>query len=392
MATSALLKGLSDLWSYYWFRPAPLVDLAFCRIIMAAGQGVFLVWWDYLWLLHERAARPDSLYNPLIALRLLLLPIGAYRPSVAVIDAVYWVTIAASVTAAVGLCSRLSLALLALGSMFIHAYIYSLGDLHHPEALMMIALTLLALGPSGRALSIDALIAGFRATDDAAALRGAQGHSAMARWPVLAMRWVVALVYLSAAIHKLSLGGLDWMNGYTLQYYLLYHGLERGNDVAVWLSRNHELVWLMSWSTIIFEGTFFLVLVWPTLAWLYLPVGIGLHVGIAATSIADPFLIYLPVYAAFVPWHTMWRETRTSIAGGQFHSQRGRHQEADGGDEHRELERGSLYNKGTVRHRLAERFSFWLASVMILSILLLQASATYRPLCMGTVSLTSPHF
>jgi hypothetical protein len=52
--------------------------------------------------------------------------------------------------------SAATLLLFAAGNVFLQSVVYSFGEFHHPEGLMMIGLVVLALSPSGRALSLDA--------------------------------------------------------------------------------------------------------------------------------------------------------------------------------------------------------------------------------------------
>jgi len=106
---------------------------------------------------------------------------------------------------------------------------------------------------------------------------------------------------MSATISKLVNGGLDWMNGYTLQYYLIRDGLRWGIDLGVWLGQQHDAVLLLSWVTILFEGSFFLVLVFPMLAWIYIPVGVAFHIGIYLTQRAD-FFTFIALYVVFIQW------------------------------------------------------------------------------------------
>ena len=51
-----------------------------------------------------------------------------------------------------GLWTRVSLALFAVGSLFVHTYKYSYGHDHHPPEMMVLALFSLALSPAARAL------------------------------------------------------------------------------------------------------------------------------------------------------------------------------------------------------------------------------------------------
>ena len=41
-----------------------------------------------------------------------------------------------------------------------------------------------------------------------------------AAWPLRLIQILFALVYFDAGLSKLHASGLDWVNGYTLQYYL----------------------------------------------------------------------------------------------------------------------------------------------------------------------------
>jgi len=54
-------------------------------------------------------------------------------------------------------------------------------------------------------------------------------------------------------------------------------------------------------GALLFELTFFVVLIRPSLAWLYLPAGVMMHTGIYLTMKA-PFFQYIALYSVFVPW------------------------------------------------------------------------------------------
>jgi hypothetical protein len=62
----------------------------------------------------------------------------------------------------------------------------------------------------------------------------------------------------------------------------------------------------MSLMTLFFEGTFFLVLIFPRLWLFYVPVGILLHTGIYLTMRA-PFPQWIVIYVVFVPWRSIVR-------------------------------------------------------------------------------------
>lgn len=112
---------------------------------------------------------------------------------------------------------------------------------------------------------------------------------------------MLALGYLSAAGNKLYVGGLDWMNGYTLQFYMIQDGLRWGSELGVWLGQQHVLAIILSWFAIIFEGTFFLAAIFPMLSIVYVPMGFALHIGIYLAQRA-PFFHFMVLYSVFYPW------------------------------------------------------------------------------------------
>jgi predicted DCC family thiol-disulfide oxidoreductase YuxK len=288
-------------WKKYWFRRTPLVFLGLLRIVAVGVQLVLLVGRDVYNRRHlaELASLPDSLYNPLPALQLFTWPWGwDARPSAAIVFVIYWCTLAVGLTGLVGLKSRLSLLMFAAGNTFLQAFSYSFGDLHHPEALMIITLWLLVFSPAGSVLSVDQLL--HRRKRGIPGAISLKKTSRFAGWPLLLVRHLIALVYLDAALRKFYVAGLDWLNGYTLQFYLLADASKRDGQFGLWLGQQHGLVSLFSWVTIIWEATFFLLLFFPRLAWVYLPLGISLHVGMCLSKVAC-FYQFLALYVVFLP-------------------------------------------------------------------------------------------
>jgi hypothetical protein len=111
---------------------------------------------------------------------------------------------------------------------------------------------------------------------------------------------------LSSALAKLSKSGLDWMNGYTLQFNLLDAGVRGVTPLGLWLGGQHGLAAIISWVVILFEATFWLVPLIPRLAWVYVPAGIGIHLGIYLAMGPD-FFEFIALYIVFIPWTTLIR-------------------------------------------------------------------------------------
>ena len=125
--------------------------------------------------------------------------------------------------------------------------------------------------------------------------------SEFAGWPIKLIQWFFVLMYASAVWSKLSASGLDWANGFTLQYYLARDGLRWDSPLGYWLSQYHILILLAQYGVLLFQATFALAVIFPKLRWIYVPAGLCLHIGIYLTLKA-PFFQWIALYAVFIPW------------------------------------------------------------------------------------------
>ena len=316
-------------WQRYWFRPAPLVDLAVVRLIAVGFQLSHLAALSPRALFADLAALPDFMYAPLVVLRVMALPFGwHYRPAEDLMMGIYWATLVFGVLAFVGYRTTLSLLVFAVGNLFMQAYLYSFHEIHHPEAIVMLTLVVIALAPAGAVLSVDDLGRQLRqASRERRVPRDPLAReSPLARWPLLVVRWLFALIYLSAAFHKLASSGLDWMNGWTLQFYMLQDAMRWGTNVAgtgagyadepgvgAWIGQHHSIALVGSWLSILFESTFWLVLFFPRLALIYLPIGTAFHLSVYVIQRVS-FFSFICLYAVFVPWSVVLRRIGAWLA------------------------------------------------------------------------------
>ena len=285
----------------HWFAPAPLRDLAFFRITVVAAQLlVFLPSLDNI----RRLGRADErLWYPLPALKVLLWPFGwGARPDPMLLEGVLYLTVLAGILALIGLYTRPSLLAFAAGNALLIAHGYSYGEYHHPDAAMVLALAILSVSACGRAWSIDSLRS--RIASAAYSMRfvpsgEAPPASEEARWPLRLVQWLLVLVYLSAGMSKLAIGGWDWINGYTLAFYMAEDGLRWGLDLGLMLAGHPHLLSVLSVFALAFELSFALAIVFPRLTWPYVLAGIGLHVGIDVLQHAR-FFQYIVLYGAFI--------------------------------------------------------------------------------------------
>ena len=296
-------------WDNYWFYPAPLFNLAICRIIIVGFQLGYLFIKHYWNEVLTRASIPAVDFIPLLIFKLLNSFFPWDMPPTAFLMAVFIATTVSGIFSLIGFRTRLSLLFFALGNLYIQTYLYSFGRIHHSEAIMLIALFFFTLAPVGGALSVDDLSWRLKRNVRQKSFQSfsvLQSSSAFTRWPLLLIQWLFGLIYLSAAISKLSVDGgrlfsTAWMNGYTLQYYLISDGSRWGSDLGVWLGQFHVPAIISSWFAVLFEATFFLTLIFPRLIWVYIPLGAALHTGIWLAQRA-PFFQYIALYAVFIPW------------------------------------------------------------------------------------------
>ena len=286
----------------HWFAPASLRDLAVVRIVLAGS--LLLCFLPSLAYQLSLAHADPATFNALPVLKVLMLPFGGWgiRPEPMFLRALWLATIVAGILATVGLGTRRSLFALAGCYTVLMANQYSYGEVHHPEAIYAIMLWVLAIAPSGEALSgdglrrrIDRALGGMRFEP----ITAADELSDYARWPLRVGQWLLVLAYLSAGLSKLTNGGLAWFNGYTLVYYLVQDGVRWGNETVLTLARYPALCGAISiWATL-FELTFAIPVLVPRLVWPYVLTGVAMHTGIYLLQRA-PFFTFIALYIVFL--------------------------------------------------------------------------------------------
>jgi hypothetical protein len=272
-----------DRWNGWWFPPSSTLYLAICRMVAVGAQ---LLWFYPNLVEHINLLRKnDDFFHPQLITRILVAVFSrdaVFNPTTFTL--LYWGTFAVGLLALVGLFTRASLFLFAIGTWIFVAHLFSYGDRHHTEALFAIFLMLLAFAPSGERLSLDALIRRRRTG------QGGAETSELAIWPLKLTLVLLGFSYLSAGVAKMFHSGLRWLNGYTLQGHTLGDALARGHPVGVWLAQQHTLAVLLSIGTIIFELFFWTVLVVPR-RWvpLYLLAALMFMVGLYVSGGYDFF-------------------------------------------------------------------------------------------------------
>ncbi|MEM7681959.1 MAG: HTTM domain-containing protein [Planctomycetota bacterium] len=222
-----------------------------------------------------------------------------------IVYAMYFGTIAFGVMSLVGLFTRTSTLLFALGAWFQIATVYSYDDYHHPEGLLCVFLLVLPLSPCGRCLSIDAWRK--HRAGKAPHWFGDPTPNRDAGWPLRTVWVLLAIMYFDAGASKVIASGPSWVNGYTLQTILFRDGLRWDMPLGVWLAQQPR--WLhiiLSMGALGLELTFWVILLKP-LRWaapLVLLAAASMHTGIYLTQKA-PFFGVVAMYSAWIPFERL---------------------------------------------------------------------------------------
>ena len=88
------------------------------------------------------------------------------------------------------------------------------------------------------------------------------------KWEEVLILLTICSAYFGAGYCKLAVSGLTWMNGYTLQAFMLKKYMITGNPYAKYFIVNFNLSLVLSWLTILLECLFVFGLLLPFLRWI----------------------------------------------------------------------------------------------------------------------------
>jgi uncharacterized membrane protein YphA (DoxX/SURF4 family) len=302
-----------ERWNRWWFPQSDGLDLAVCRIL-AVGSLLFVFLPFFMTSPAEHIAlidRPGGFVHPQWMIRLAAALVPADSPAWPhLVHGAFAIAIGAGATTLIGLRTRTSAALLALAIWFLVSHDGSYGEIHHPDIVLSLFLLFLALSPSGRRLSIDALLRGR-----------AKGTTDRAVWPLKLTRVLLAWTYFSNAAAKLLYSGLDWMNGYTLQQSMLYSSLQWERPLGFRLAQHHDLCVALSVATLAFELLFPLALFVPRSRPALLLTGAVFHLALYFTMNIG-FFQNVILYAVFADFGDLGIRLRGLLRGEPRHDVR----------------------------------------------------------------------
>lgn len=287
-------------WDRYWFPTTTPVRLAVIRIITVA---LLITWFQVPLSYTLELGVGEAVFDNPQTITLLCNAIlgGDLLHSAGFLTTVHWTTQALGVLALIGLFTRPAMFGFAAGCWFLVAHSYSYGEKHHPEAIYCMFIMLMAFSPCNRCLSLDNILFGGRGTKPG---WGVHAKLTTAMWPIKTVQVLLCIAYLYAGMAKMYISGFDWLNGYTLQYYILRDSVRLNAPIGQWMAHQHALCQLLSISTVAFELGFWLVLFFRRLVPVFLIVGVMFHIGIELTMAAT-FAQFLVLYLTWVPWERL---------------------------------------------------------------------------------------
>jgi Vitamin K-dependent gamma-carboxylase len=274
-------------WQAFWFPPVPVRRLAAFRVVMTA-YAFFDVWLVSGFI--SRYSRVDEyFYTALVVLR----PLPRLTPSLT--SAVYAVLVVSLALALVGCFTRPSLWVAAPLYLWWWATYYSFGAVHHGRIAVVVALFVLAVGPSGRAYSVDSWRARTRVARQGAPPSTADQRDELAGWALRVMMVLVVGAYVLAAYSKLRVTGPAWVSGGALEAVMI----KNGTPAAMLLVRHIWLVYTMAALTLLLESTAWLLFFRGRIRDAYVVAAVLFHIGtliVLNISFLGLVLAYLAFY------------------------------------------------------------------------------------------------
>ncbi len=287
----------------WWFAPAPAERLAAVRIFV----GAFAVMWVGGRLAESYAVAQlgASHWKPIGVTKILAEPLP---PGVTLAIAI--VTTVLLVAFTLGAAYRFTAPAAAIGILWTLTYRNSYGMVFHTENLLVLHVIALACAPAADAWAIDR-----RATTQPVAGYG---------WVLKLMAAITAVTYVLAAIAKLRLAGVAWLDGEQLRNQIAIDNLRKallGDWIAPLATPflDHPSGFtIFSVTTIVLELSAPIVFVHPRVARLWCLAAWGFHFGVILLMniwFLYPLLglAYLPLLRAERPFAWLigwWRRRR----------------------------------------------------------------------------------
>lgn len=286
------------------FAPGDARRVAVLRIVLCSTLAIRLTRSIYEALSHQ----PAALYRPLSFMKFL-----HQMPSENVVHMLQSIGIAAAVSAAVGFRTRISLVMAMACALVLNGMTTSIGKVVHNDVMLMLAIVPLVASRCADVWSVDAWRhAHSKGARSSPAITAGPGYG----WPVRVAMIVVAGAYFFTGWQKIINSGPAWFASGNLRWvlYASSDGQSSPNPFALALAGQAWLAHLVAFGTMVIETTFPVVLFKRSLARLYVPAVVGMHVGILLAMRLDYTAQIVTVVAVFTNWS--WIADRLRVGQG----------------------------------------------------------------------------
>jgi hypothetical protein len=282
------------------------VDLGVSRFLFYSGVFAMYATEDF----SAWGAVSDAFWLPLpLFTALHLTPLSS--DALAVLQLVWRLALASS---AVGLFTRASTMVASVLGLYLLGLPHNFGQTYHFDALLVIAMCVLACSRCADAFAIDAWL-----RDDPGAERSGEYT-----WPIRAVCVAMSLVFFGAGLAKLRYGGPDWITSDNMSILLtraLYHVSDADplTRFGLWIAAHHWMASALAAAAVVTEVTFPLALFSSRARVVLVPAAAGMLLAIRL-MMGPTFGGFLVANVFWVPWHAVaarvekWVVTRRHAA------------------------------------------------------------------------------
>lgn len=288
-------------WNAYLFSPGSAENLGACRVLLYAALAAHYSRVD----ISAWADVPAEFWMPVAPFSWLGL---TALPSSSTIASAQAIWLGALVASSIGILTRLSTACSFVLALLLLGLPNNFGKVHHPDALAVLVLGIMAASRCGAAFSLDRVAGRFRGLDVNEEPNGEF------QWPVRAVWIVFAIVFFAAGVSKLRHSGIEWMISDNLKYQLIRHHVSH-EPVVEWglsVAASPLMCSYLAVSSVLFELLAPAALFSRRARLLIVPglfcmqIGIWLFMGVA-------FKTYLICYLFWIPWDQLIHSIRIPL-------------------------------------------------------------------------------
>ncbi len=281
------MRPLPFSWNRFWFEPSAPTDLGVSRLLFFAG--LLGMYWFEDFSAWGRVSRAFWMPLPVFE-RLHLAPLG--EDHLAVLQVIWRLSL---LTSAIGLQTAASMWVAFVLGFYLLGLPHNFGHTFHFDALLVIAMGVLACSRAGDAMSVDARLAGRH-----------RAPSGDYTWPVRTIWVAMALVFFAAGLAKLRYGGLAWIFSQNMSIVLTraaYHVSDADpiTGAGLWLASHPWLSHAVAAMTVVIELGFAIALFSRRARLVMVPAAFAMLVGIRVLM-GPTFGGFLIANVFWVPW------------------------------------------------------------------------------------------